>query len=90
MDKKPNWWQIQKIKWGLGVPLALTKDLGRCDETVIRYKDKFISILEDETEIKSLSWSDNPHMFPATNINDFWTATPNKPSNRKVSKEDAR
>lgn len=72
---KPSWWQIQKIKWGLGIPLALTENVGFADEVVIRYKDKFISILEDPKtgEIKSLAWSKDPHMFP-TNINDFWTA----------------
>lgn len=78
MSKKPTWWQMMKVKLSLGRPLAPVVDLGRADEVVIRYKDKFISILEDpETgEIKSLGWSTDPHMFPTTNINDFWQATP--------------
>lgn len=76
MDKKPSWWQRRKIGFLMGETTAPWVDLGWADEIVIRYKDKFISVLEDpETgEIKSLSWADNADMFPATNINDYWVA----------------
>jgi len=54
---------------------AAIKDLGVIkEEVVIRYKDLYISLLIDEEgEIQSLGWSDNPTMFN-TPIRDFWTA----------------
>lgn len=57
-------------------------DLGRVDETVIRYKDKLISVLESsDGEIKSLGWFYDTELHTPTRIKDFWTAQPS--SNRK-------
>ena len=80
MDKKPSWWQMMKVKIGLGVPFAPTEDLGQCDEVVIKYKDMYISLLisVESGEIKSMGWSKDPHMF-RVNINDYWTAVSPKP-----------
>ncbi len=87
MENKPTWWQMFKIKLAHGKPLATTVDLGRADEVVIRYKDKFISILEDPDtgEIKSLSWTDNLG-FIHVNANDFWQANPPKQPKQEKSK----
>lgn len=80
MKDKPNWWERLKIKWMLGDPFMPEEDLGRVDETVIRYKDKLISVLEDPDtgEIKSLGWFPDTELHTNTPIKEFWTARQEK------------
>lgn len=47
------------------------------EETVIKFKDVYISILESEDGIESLSWTDNIG-FVQTPVRDFWTSAPPK------------
>jgi hypothetical protein len=61
--QKPSWWQIFKIKLGLGHPLAPVRNLGKCDQVLIKYKDVYITLLiaaegESAGEIVSLGWSE--------------------------------
>lgn len=83
METKPTWWQMFKIKLSLGHPLAPTNNLGQVDHTVIRFKDKYISIMEGENDAMNFAWSRNPHMFHDVNINDFWEAHPTPREDKK-------
>ena len=76
MDKKPSFWQMLKIKLSMGEPFAKVTYLGEVDHTVIRFKEKYLSIMEGKDGEMNFGWSDDPHMFPDVNINDFWTAVP--------------
>ena len=82
MDKKPTWWQRRKIEFGLGVKPAKWVDMTHLDpknRTIIRFKDKFIELWEDENgDIQHYAWSKNHDMFPDSNLNDVWTASPEK------------
>lgn len=50
-------------------------DLGRADETVIRFKNLYISLLIGEDgEIKSMGWSESP--LNSTPVKDYWIAKP--------------
>lgn len=42
-------------------------------ETIIRYKDVYISVLESEEGIEDLSWSTTPGVFHVP-IREFWEA----------------
>lgn len=79
MKTKPTRWQMFKLKLSLGKPFNPVHNLGAVEHTVIRFKDKYISIMEGENDAMDFGWSKSPHMFPDVNINDFWTATPPKP-----------
>lgn len=78
MDTKPTWWQMMKVKLSMGKPFAPVHDMTHLDpskRTIIRFKDKFIELWEDdEGDLVHYSWSKDPHRFPDANINDFWTA----------------
>lgn len=74
MDKKPTWWQIMKIKLSMGRPLAPVQFIDQDTHTVIRFKTHYISIMEKDEKIVDLGWSNDPHMFPDVNINDYWIA----------------
>lgn len=77
MDKKPTWWQMMKVKIGMGEPFAKVTYVGEVDHsTVIRFKDYYVSLMEVDGEIVSFGWSKDPHILPDVNINDFWTASP--------------
>lgn len=71
MESKPTWWQLFKIKLGLGVPFVQTINLGQVETYVIKFKDYYIEVLEDEQGKLHLGWSKDPSMFSHTNMNDF-------------------
>lgn len=51
-------------------------NLGAVRHTVIKLRDKYISIMEGENDEMHFGWSKNPDMFPDVDTKDFWTAVP--------------
>ena len=74
MENKPTWWQLFKIKLGLGVPFVPTVNLGQVETYVIKFKDYYIEILEGKDGELHIGWSKDVNMFPHTNMNDYWEA----------------
>lgn len=74
---KPNRLQMFLIKLRAGHPFSPVEDLGQLkDHAVIRYKHYFIDVMVLEDGTLRLGWSEDPHMFPDVNINEFWTSQP--------------
>lgn len=69
--------KVHDLLFGLKIGARVRSIDKPVNEVVIQYKDKYISVLESEDGIESLSWSDDVAMLH-TLIRDFWEATPPK------------
>lgn len=67
--------KIHDLLFGLKIGAKVVSIDKPVDEVVIRYKDKYISVLESEDGIEEFAWSHNATMFTVP-IRDFWEATP--------------
>lgn len=75
-----------RVKTGMAI-----EDLGVIkDEVIIKYKNVYIQLLiNEDNEIASLGWSDNPTMFNIP-VREWWTANPpNRKQHESSLKPDA-
>lgn len=66
-------------------------DLGTVEETIIRFKDKLISVMENpEGEIVSLGWMYDNELHTHVPVKDFWTASQSQNHTLTNRREDER